>query len=368
MKRVLFLTNYASPYRVHFYDELAKSMDVTVLFTDRVEDQKNRSADWFVSGGGAYRPVQLSRCVAHFLDENLCLDVTEWLKKPYDAIVICGYSSPTAILAMRWLRRRKIPFYMEVDGGLIRQERKIKYLFKRSLVRKADQWLSSGRYTTEFLVHYGAEKSRIHVYPFSSVFEKDILPAVPSAAEKQALKEELGVPEKRMVLAIGQFIRRKGFDILMHAACALNKDVGIYIVGGEPTEEYLQMRASLGLDNVHFVGFQKKEALSRYYRAADLFVLPTREDIWGLVINEAMAYGLPVITTDRCVAGLELVEEGVNGSIVPVEDAAALAGKMKELLSSDLEKMGTASLEKIRAYTIENMAKAHVAIFEKDGG
>ena len=49
MKRVLFLTNYASPYRVHFYDELAKSMDVTVLFTDRVEDQKNRSADWFVS-------------------------------------------------------------------------------------------------------------------------------------------------------------------------------------------------------------------------------------------------------------------------------------------------------------------------------
>ena len=117
MKRVLFLTNYASPYRVHFYDELAKSMDVTVLFTDRVEDQKNRSADWFVSGGGAYRPVQLKRCVAHLLDENLCLDVTGWLKKPYDAIVICGYSSPTAILAMRWLRRRKIPFYMEVDGA-----------------------------------------------------------------------------------------------------------------------------------------------------------------------------------------------------------------------------------------------------------
>ena len=50
MKRVLFLTNYASPYRVHFYDELAKSMDVTVLFTDRVEDKKNLSADWFVPG------------------------------------------------------------------------------------------------------------------------------------------------------------------------------------------------------------------------------------------------------------------------------------------------------------------------------
>ena len=368
MKHVLFLTNFASPYRVHFYDELAKSMDVTVLFADRVEDQKSRSADWFVPGAGAYRPVQLKRCVARFLGKNLCLDVIDWLKKPYDAIVICGYSSPTAILAMQWLRRKKIPFYMEVDGGLIRQERKAKYLFKRSLVRKADQWLSSGRYTTEFLVHYGAEESRVRLYPFSSLFEKDILPAVPSAAEKQALKEELGVPEKRMVLAIGRFIPGKGFDVLMRAACSLDKDVGVYIVGGEPTEDYLRMRASLGLKNVHFVDFQKKEALSRYYRAADLFVLPTRGDVWGLVINEAMACGLPVITTDRCVAGLELVEEGVNGSIVPVGDAAALAGKMKEILSSDLEKMGMASLEKIRAYTIENMAKAHVEIFEKDGG
>ena len=170
-----------------------------------------------------------------------------------------------------------------------------------------------------------------------------------------------------MVLSIGQFIPRKGFDILMRAAAGLEKDIGFYIVGGEPTEEYRKLREELGLENVHFVGFRKKDALARYYRAADLFVLPTREDIWGLVINEAMAYGLPVITTDRCVAGLELVEEGVNGSIVPVEDDAALAGKMKEILSSDLEKMGTASLEKIRAYTIENMAKAHVAIFEKDG-
>ena len=265
MKRVLFLTNYASPYRVHFYDELAKSMDVTVLFTDRVEDQKNRSADWFVPGGGAYRPVQLKRCVAHFLDENLCLDVTEWLKKPYDAIVICGYSSPTAILAMRWLRRRKIPFYMEVDGGLIRQERKVKYLFKRSLVRKADQWLSSGRYTTEFLVHYGAEKSRIHFYPFSSVFEKDILPAVPSADEKQALKEELGVPEKRMVLAIGQFIHRKGFDILMHAACSLDKDVGIYIVGGEPTEDLDEMMK--GIQEAYWIAKEKnKKYTPKKYR------------------------------------------------------------------------------------------------------
>jgi glycosyltransferase involved in cell wall biosynthesis len=77
-----------------------------------------------------------------------------------------------------------------------------------------------------------------------------------------------------------------------------------------------------------------------------------------------MAYGLPVITTDRCVAGLELVEDGVNGYIVPVEDEKALAQKMQIALESDMEAMGAASLEKIQPYTLENMAKVHAEIFE----
>lgn len=363
MKRVLFLTNFASPYRVHFFDELSKYMDVTVLYSDRVEDIKHRNADWFEEGEGCYHPVQLTK-VASVGEENLCLDVIPWLKKKFDIIIIGGYSSPTAILAMAWLRMHKIPFYMEVDGGLIREEKKIKYLVKKALVCMADQWLSTGRYTTKYLVHYGAKEERIFAYPFSSLYEKDILPAVTSQVEKKGLRAELEIPEAHMVLAIGQFIHRKGFDVLMHAAKALADDVGVYIVGGEATEDYLKLREELGVFNVHFLEFQKKEQLAKYYKAADLFVLPTREDIWGLVINEALGYGLPTITTDRCVAGLELIEDGVNGYVVPVEDAEVLAEKIKMVLASDMEKMGEASLEKIRPYTLENMAKTHVEILE----
>ena len=167
-----------------------------------------------------------------------------------------------------------------------------------------------------------------------------------------------------MILAIGQFIHRKGFDILMQAASSVRPDAGIYIVGGEPTEEYKHLRQELGLTNVHFLGFQKKEQLAKIYKASDLFVLPTREDIWGLVINEAMAYGLPVVTTDRCVAGLDLVKNGVNGYIVPIEDAETLAEKLNQVLDGDMEKMGAASLEAIRPYTLENMAKTHWEILE----
>jgi glycosyltransferase involved in cell wall biosynthesis len=213
------------------------------------------------------------------------------------------------------------------------------------------------------LVHYGADANRTYEYPFSSLQYSDIISEPPAAQEKALLKEKLGISEERVILSIGQFIPRKGFDILMKAAASLEKNIGIYIVGGEPTEEYLKLRDELGLSNVHFVGFQNKTVLAQYYKGAELFVLPTREDIWGLVINEAMAYGLPVITTDRCVAGLELVEDGINGYIVPVEDSVSLSEAIQKVLSADLVKMGEASLEKIRPYTIENMATVHGEIF-----
>ena len=364
MKRVLFITNYPSPYRVRFFDELGKQMDVTVLFADRIEDKKHRNANWYVQGEGNFRAVQLTKKALTVGSNALCLDVTKWIKKGYDHIIVGGYSNPTIIWAMMYMRLHRIPFWMEVDGGLIRQEKKHKFLVKKTLVTIADRWLSTGEHTTKYLVHYGAKQEKVAEYPFSSFSETELLPAAVSAEEKKALQLALGMGEEKIILTIGQFIHRKGFDVLLKAAAKLDGDVGIYIVGGVPTQEYLKLRDELMLQNIHFLDFQPKDRLRLIYKAADLFVLPTREDIWGLVINEAMAYGLPVITTDRCVAGLDLVEDGVNGYIVPVGDENALAEKMNLALSSDLRAMGAVSLEKIRPYTIENMAKTHVDILE----
>lgn len=363
MQRVLFLTNYPSPYRVHFFDILAKNMDVTVLFTDRAENKKHRNSKWYAQGDGSFRAVHLQDTFT-IGSNGVCLEVIRWLKKENGHIIICGYSNPTMILAMAYLRLRRIPFYMEVDGGLIRQEGRLKYLVKKSLVSMAPKWLSTGSHTSRYLTHYGAKEDQIAVYPFSSLYEKDILPKPLTREEKKTLRMTLEIPEKNMILAIGQFIHRKGFDVLLQAAASVAEDTGIYIVGGLPEEAYLKLRDSLGLKNIHFLDFQNKDRLSLLYQAADLFVLPTREDIWGLVINEAMGYGLPVITTDRCVAGLELIEDGINGYIVPVGDAGALAEKINAVLATDMTAMGAESLEKIRPYTLENMAKTHQEILE----
>lgn len=365
MQKILFITSYASPYRVHFFDELSRFCDVTVLFAERVEDKKHRDASWFVQGQGKAKFVQLEKKLFSLKGKDVRVDVLDWLKKPYDRIVVCGYSSPTFMLAMAYMRAKKIPFWMEVDGGLIRQEKRPAYLFKKKLVSMADGWLSTGKATSDYLVHYGADPGKIRVYPFSSLWERDILTDVPSEEQKKNLRQELGITEEKVILTVGQFIRRKGFDVLLKAASKVPENAGIYFVGGQPTEEYLTLAQEAGDERIHFVGFMNKDRLVNYYQAADVYVMPTREDIWGLVINEAMANGLPVISTDRCVAAEELVQEGVSGYVVPVEDADALAEKLNAVLSGGSAAMGAAALEAVRPYTIENMARIHAEIFSQ---
>ena len=267
MKKVLFLTNYPSPYRVRFFDELGKRVNLTVLFADRIEDKKHRNASWYVPSQGSFTSVQLNKTCS-VKSNSLCLEVTKWLKQDFDHIVVCGYSNPTAVFAMLWMRLHGKPFWMEVDGGLIRQDKPWKYRIKRFLVTLPTHWLSSGRHTTAFLTHYGAKPENVREYPFTSLEGADLLPTVPTWEEKKALRRELGMEEECAFLAIGQFIHRKGFDVLLKAAAHLPKSAGIYLVGGEPTEEYIRLKEELGLTNVHFLGFQSKQTLVKYYRAS----------------------------------------------------------------------------------------------------
>ena len=141
----------------------------------------------------------------------------------------------------------------------------------------------------------------------------------------------------------------------------MNDDCGLYFVGGEPTKQYLDIVHQNNIQNVHFIGFTEKEKLKLYYAAADIFVLPTREDIWGLVINEAMAAGLPVITTNRCGAGLELIKNNQNGYLVQVDDVDNLSEKIHVILNNKnlKNKMENNATEVIKNYTVEKMAQWH---------
>lgn len=364
MLKVLWLTNIPSPYRVAFFNELGKQCELTVLFEKR--SAADRDDSW--------KKFDIQNFKAEFLKgwklggkAVLCPGVGAYLRRNrYDKVVVTNFSNPTGILAIALMKLRKIPYVVESDGGFAGSGKGAKEALKTWLLSGAQQCFSTAREHDKYYRTYGVSQDRIVRYPFTSLKEGDLLRQTVSLAEKTELRKKLGIREEKCIVSVGQFIRRKGYDVLLDALAEADRSVGCYIVGGVPTEEYLAQVERLGLINVHFVGFKQKAELAQYYMAADAFVLPTREDIWGLVINEAMAYGLPVITTDRCIAGLELVKNGENGYIVPVGDVQALAHRIQDLLEDPacLASMGEKSLQTIRSYTIEGMAERHVQVWK----
>ncbi len=364
--RILFLTNIPSPYRVAFFEELGKSCELTVLYEKATAD--DRDEKWIAeTRATSYKPVIL-KSVRETADTALCPAVKAYLKKDaYDFIVVGGYSTPTGRLAIRYMNRKRIPYWISVDGAIMKSESGFKRWTKSSLLKGASGYLSSGIATDKWLVHYGASRDAIYRYPFTSVKESDIS-GICTAEEKQELKQRLEIPEEKVFLFVGQFIHRKGVDLLLKAWKDMPSGAGLYVIGGEAPDEYKKLIESCALKQVHFLPFMVKEELQKYYRIADYFVMPTREDIWGLVINEAMSFGLDTITTDACLAGVEMIEDGVNGRIVQAESVDDLHQAMlEEIALSDeaLSERRQNSLQTARNYTIEKMAQRHIEIWNE---
>lgn len=359
--KVLFLTNLPSPYRVGFFSELGKQCDLTVLYERH--SASDRHAKWALKGNGSYREIYLHGKQVG-ADNSFCPEVIAYLNGEYDKIVVAMYSTYTAMTAIAYMKWKRIPYIISTDGGFAAQEGKGKALLKRKLLSSAAAWLATGKAAKEYLEHYGARSEDIYIYPFASLSEQELLKRALSGEEKRRLRQKLGIKGERVGISVGQFIERKGFDILVEAIKRLRTEAEFYIVGG--TREQLEQLIGTRLpDGIHAVPFLEKEKLFDFYCASDMFVLPTREDIWGLVIGEAMACGLPVITTERCGAGAELVQDGINGYLVPVENVGALADKMELLFLNDYVEMGKRSLELIEKYTFESMAQKHLQILEQ---
>lgn len=221
--KVTYLTNIPAPYRVDFFNELGKLCNLTVLFEKRYSH--GRARNWhkydftqfdavFLKGWDITRNSRLSFQVLNYLEA-----------KPSDVMVVGGYSTPTGMLASLGIRMKKTPFVLNVDGGLIHaKESIVKRAFKRYFIKSADWWLSTGSIASEYLMHYGAIPERISVYPFTSVLRKEIVERPLKAEEKKRHRILLGARGSKVILAVGQSINRKGFDVLLRACGDLPSD------------------------------------------------------------------------------------------------------------------------------------------------
>ena len=367
--KVLYLTNIPSPYRVNFFSELGKLCDLTVLFEKETSDE--RDASWKKYRFENFRGITLNG-ISTGVDTAFSLKAIKNIKENnYDVIICGGISSITAILTICYMKKKHIDYYIEADGATPKNGKGFKEKLKRYLITGAKGYFSSSKSCDEYFVTYGALKNQIHRYPFTSLYDSDILERPLLESEKVSLRKELQLTEEKIIVSVGRFSYLngygKGYDTLLKVAEKLPNTVGVYIIGDEPTEEFLRWKKEKSLTNVHFLPFKEKKELFKYYQAADMSVLLTRGEAWGLVVNESMANGTPVIITYACVAGLELIENGKNGYIVKVDDVADTVKIIKMLLNDDklLSDISDNALKTIENYTIEQMAKLHKEVMFK---
>lgn len=362
MKKVLFITNIPSPYRVDFFNELGKTVDLTVIYEAR--RAKGISFDW---------NEQFSNFNAIFLSDGEIQEnkfnfaVLKYIKKEkYDCIFVTNYAYKTELLAYLKLVLKRIPFVLEIDGAILKRESLLLYKFKRFLLTKPYAYFSPSKVADDFLKHYGAKSEAINRYNFTSLKKLNILEKPIEWHDKAIIKEKFKVGNKIVILCVAQIINRKGIDVLLESLNKISGNYKCYIIGEKPDQQYYESISQQINSKIEIVSFKKKSELEQYYKMADIFVLPTRFDVWGLVINEAMAHGLPVITTQHCGAGLELIRDGVEGYLVSTESSDDLKDKISELIDDEEKRnqMGVNGLKRIQEYSIEKMVETHVAFLD----
>jgi len=365
--RVLIIEGAPAPYRVDFWNVLGQHVDLTVW----CQSEHERGRTWQIEGlGGRFRFEVLP---GWRIGEDKYLNpaiVHKLATASFDACIMSLNSSPTEMLAMGWLRQQQKPFIWKSDGGFPRHGEwghvsALKEYVKRWIFPKASAYLSSGPACTHYLTYYGADPEAIVEYPFAQDMPPAHLTPVPEE-ERWRRREEEGLAGCVFFNA-GQFVARKGLDVLLdaYAKIAAPETASLLLIGAGEQEAALREQAE-GLPNVVFKPFLQRDALAQYYSLSDVFVFPTRYDIYGLVVPEAMARGLPVIATRWAGSAHALMREGETGFVIDRDDVDTLADRMRQLLDpARRATMGAAGRAAVQGHTLESMAKQHLAAIDR---
>lgn len=345
--KIGFMTQNEAPFRMKWLDELAKYVDVTVYHVGEYEKGFNEKYLSYKADCAAVINIKKEYGEKFF-------NYSKIKDEKFDAIILDGYGFKAQQRLIMELRIRRVPFIMSLDGGFIKNEIWIKKKVKELIISSASAYFSTSRETDSFICHYNKKNPKIYRHYFSSVISDEIKPYA-RGDERKVLRKELKLEDMFTVIAVGQLIPRKGFDILIQSLNYLSDNVQVCFVGAGEKSKYDNIIPKNPNIFIKFLDFCERDLLNKYYRASDIFVFPSREDVWGLVVGEAMAQGLPVITTDMCLSGKAMINDGENGYIVPVDDCKKLADKI-QILKDNVEKrvgMGEKNIEAVRKYCID---------------
>lgn len=266
-----------------------------------------------------------------------------------DAVAIAGWSHPAALAALLWCARKKIPAVVMSDSAEIDERRRSwREAVKRRVVQLFSAGLVAGVPHRRYLVALGMEDARIR--EGFDVVDNGHFAAGAAATRTctETARAELDLP-RPFFLASCRFVAKKNLFALLAAFQHYRASAGpspwdLVLLGDGPLAATLRaMIKAEGLaDSVQLPGFRQYAELPRFYGLAGAFILASTSEQWGLVINEAMAAGLPVLVSSRCGCSEDLVRPGVNGHRFDPFDVVELAELMRKIASDDCDRQAMA--------------------------
>ena len=366
-RRVVILTEIISPYRIPVFNALAamQEIDLHVIFLAETDASLRQWRVYKEEIRFSYETLPNWRRRVRGYNVLLNHGTREALAKAKPEVVVCGgYSYVAMWQALRWARKRLIPVFLWSESNAQDRRRAtlpIEFL-KKAFLRGSSGFIVPGKSAREYLKVFGVPERAIFTAP--NAVDNDFFAEAAAAARRgdAALREKLGLPE-RYYLFVGRMISGKGIFELLQAYGQLDPTVreriGLMYVGeGAGREACEKQAAEIRSGRIGFRGFLHREELAVYYGLAECLVFPTFSDPWGLVVNEAMACGLPVIATSVAGCTSDLVQDGANGRVVEAGDVGALSAAMREMATDeDLRiSMGKRSRELIGKNTSETWA------------
>lgn len=277
----------------------------------------------------------------------------------FDIVVVQGWNHYGMVLAA-WLAKRaglRVFLRCEATDHFVSSSG-LKHFVREQVVQfllsKIDRCLAIGSHNRSFYINRGFPADKIFFSPYC--VDNEYFKDKSTSADLDALRHEFDLcSERPILLFVGKFTARKFPDLLLEAYIRLPepRPYLLFVGDGElrPNLELTSKTASLS--DVRFAGFRNQGELPRFYALADVFVLPSVMETWGLVVNEAMNAGCAIVTTDQVGCARDLVEDRYNGFVVSPCDVNALSRALETCLANqDYRRMGNNSALRISSWGI----------------